>query len=234
MSEVVINPRATDIQKACTQFDAENEILERALGELFKQYPENTDAAHVFLKVTVLNALYGTQIPIYSDRIPVILEVANHIVSLGFDPDLDRGSEELVGKITRVVVSGKADRYNYSFATKYCSWHKPDFYPIFDSRVVEYLWHLRRHGCLSRFRRDVLWDYPTFKKVVSEFRGKFGLDDFTFKQVDKFLYLQGGILLNQKTATILATDGADAAQLMPETLAEGELVKPAPEPDEER
>jgi hypothetical protein len=162
------------------------------------------------------------------------LEVANHIVSLGIDPDLDRGSDELVGRIAKVVVSGKADRYNYSFATKYSSWHKPESYPIFDSRVGEYLWHLRKHGCLSRFHRDTLWDYPTFKRIVTEFRDKFGLGDFTFKHLDEFLYSQGGILLNQKGTMVLATDGADVGQSMPEMLAGLELVKSAPEPDEER
>lgn len=198
MTEIVMNPCTTDVHKACEQFDTENDTLERALGELFRQYPKNTDAAHVFLKATALNALYGTQIPIYSDRIPVILEVANHIVSLGIDADIERGSEELVGRITRVAVSGKADRYNYSFATKYCSWQKPEFYPIFDSRVVEYLWLLCNHNCISRFHKESLWSYTAFKKIVTDFRDRFGLSEFTFKQVDKFLYLQGGIVLQRR------------------------------------
>jgi hypothetical protein len=50
MTEVVMNPCPADIHKACTLFDTENDALERALGELFKQFPKNTDAAHVFLK----------------------------------------------------------------------------------------------------------------------------------------------------------------------------------------
>jgi hypothetical protein len=136
--------------------------------------------------------------PVYSARIPTILEVANHIVGLAIDSDLERGSEELVGKMTRVVVAGKAVRFNYSFATKYCSWQQPDWYPIFDSCVSEYLWHLRKHDCLSRFHREELWDYPELKKIVIEFRDKFGLGRFTFKQIDKFLYFQGGFLLSQK------------------------------------
>ena len=222
MTDVVMNPCAADIHRACEQFDAENETLERALGELFRQYPKNTDAAHVFLKVTALNALYGTQIPLYSDRIPVILEVANHIVGRGIDTDLDRGSEELVGRIMKVAVSGKAERYNYSFTTKYCSWQKPEFYPIFDSRVVEYLWNLRTHDCVCRFHKKMLWDYPAFKKIVTQFRDKFGLGDFTFKQVDKFLYLQGGILLSRKSKIISTKDGAEIGDAI-ETVNENRL-----------
>jgi hypothetical protein len=220
MTDVVMDPCAADIRRACEEFDADFGTLERALRELFRQYPKNTDAAHVFLKVTALNALYGTQIPLYSARIPVILEVANHIVGLvGIDTDLDRGSEELVWQITKVVVSGKADRSNYSFATKYCSWQRPEFYPIFDSRVVEYLWHLRNHNCVDRFRKELLWDYPAFKKIVTQFRDKFGLGDFTFKQVDKFLYLQGGTLLSRKGKVIPPKDRAEIGDTI-ETLNE--------------
>lgn len=198
MNEVVMNPCPADIREACAQFDEENKVLEAALGGLFGQFPSNTDPAHVFLKVTTLNALYGTQIPVYSNRIPTILEVANHIIGLAIDSDLERGSDELVGRMTRVAVAGKTDRYNYSFATKYCSWHNPESYPIFDSRVNEYLWHLRNHDCLTRFNREELWEYPELKKIVMEFRNKYGLGDFTFKQIDKFLYYQGGILFDQK------------------------------------
>ena len=149
------------------------------------------------MKVTALNALYGTQIPVYSARIPTILEVANHIVGLAIDSDLDRGSEELVGRMTRVVVADKAVRFNYSFATKYCSWQQPDFYPIFDSCVSEYLWHLRKHDCLSGFHRE--WDYPELNKIVIEFQDKFGLGGFTFSRSTSFCIFRMGLCLVRST-----------------------------------
>lgn len=226
MNEVVMHPCPLDIEKACAQFDAENEVLEAALGELFRQFPRNADPAHVFLKVTALNALYGTQIPVYSARIPSLLEVAHHIVGLTVDSALDRGSEELVGKIASVVVANKAVRFNYSFATKYCSWQRPNMYPIFDSRVSEYLWNLRKQGYLGRFHRDDLWDYAKLKKIVIEFRDKFGLEGFTFKQIDKFLYLQGGSLLSQKYGS---TSGGEAE---PENLSSDEENQEADLPPE--
>jgi hypothetical protein len=198
MNEVVMNPCPADLKAAGARFDEENKVLEEALGELVRQFPSNTELAHVFLKVTALNALYGTQIPIYSRSIPDILDVAKHIVGLTIDSDLERGSDELVGKMAWLELIDKAHRYNYSFATKYCSWHKPESYPIFDSRVNECLWHLRNHHCLSRFDRQKLWEYPVLKKIVVELRDKFGLGNFTFKQIDKFLYYQGGILFDQK------------------------------------
>jgi hypothetical protein len=198
MDQVIVNPTPADVEKACAQFDEQNKVLEESLRRLFAHFRGNAQIEDVYLKVTALNALYGTQIPVYSERIPDIQDVANLIAECGIDGDLEQGSDQVVAQIANVEVPGKASRYNYSFATKYCSWHRPEFYPIFDSRVNEYLWHLRRHKILNQFHREELWDYPELKGIITEFQNKFGLGAFTFKQIDKFLYEQGGILFNQK------------------------------------
>jgi hypothetical protein len=198
MDRVVLKPNAGDIKEAGRQFDAENEVLEEALQELFRQYPNNADIPPVLLKVTALNTLYSTQIPLYNSRIPTIFDVAAHIVDLGIDSDLLAGSPELVNRIAKTAASGKAGRYYYSFATKYCSWHDPNSYPIFDSRVLAYLGHLRKSGCLRDFHQNDLWDYPQFKKIVIQFRDENDLRDFNFKQIDKFMYLQGAVLVGRK------------------------------------
>lgn len=63
-----------------------------------------------------------------------MFEVAKVIKDAAIDPLLESGDPKVVGKITKVTYTGKT-RWNYSFATKYCSWHRADRYPIFDSRV---------------------------------------------------------------------------------------------------
>ena len=67
--------------------------------------------------------------------------------------------------------------------------------PIYDSRVVEYLWYLQYHDSLDRFHQADLWLYPQFKRIVKEFKTRNGLGRFTFKAIDKFLRLQGALLL---------------------------------------
>jgi hypothetical protein len=67
------------IRAACEAFDRDNPVVEPALTELFTQYPGNDDIRHVLLKVVALNALYSTQIFIYSERVPNVLDVALHI-----------------------------------------------------------------------------------------------------------------------------------------------------------
>lgn len=100
MDEIITTkPSADDITQADAEFDSENKILEEALKELFGQYPHNTQPAQVLLKVTALNALYSTQIPLYRKSIPTIFDVVEHIVTLGIDSDLKRGDDGLAGRI---------------------------------------------------------------------------------------------------------------------------------------
>jgi hypothetical protein len=191
VSDVILHPCAGDILAACERFDEENAPIEKALEDLIKAFPRNTEIQHVLLKVMAINALYSTQIPIYSPRIPTLFEVADHIKDLNIDAELERQNPELVGKIGFFESSIKGKRFNYSFATKYCSFHAPDGFPIWDSRVDEYLWHLRKVRAIATFKREKLWRYPDFKDAVGEFRKEFGLTEFSFKQLDKFMYQEG-------------------------------------------
>jgi hypothetical protein len=80
-----------------------------------------------------------------------ILPLANHIVELGIDPLLDKGSLEVV---ERIAQSG-TKRY-YSFATKYCSWHRPNVYPMWDRNVDECLWAYQKQDAFATFKRQQL------------------------------------------------------------------------------
>ena len=183
------------------RFDLENKVTERALAELVQQFRKNSDTSHVLLKVAAINQLYSTQI--YAVRI-----VADHIVELNIDAQLDAGSVQLVDKIASVQVRDKV-RYNLSFASKYCSWHQPGSYPIYDSYVERCLWEYRGQFGL-RFARKDLWTYVSFFDAVKEFRDRFELDDLTFKQIDKFLYLRGVGLEAQEKTTAGGNESAHA------------------------
>lgn len=192
-------PTVESVTDACAKFDIENQIIEEALADLFTKYPHNLIESHVLLKVVALNSLYSTQIHLYNDEIPDIWDIVHHIIGLRIGDSLDLGSADVVGLIANIHVGKKKPRCNYSFATKYCSWHSPSKYPIWDSRVDEYLWALQKHGQLSPFHRSDLWDYPKFRLIVTELRDRHGLGQFSFKQIDKFLYVEGGRLLNARS-----------------------------------
>ncbi len=166
------------------RFDTDQAVVEMALAKLFGTFPNNTSADEVLLKVVALNSLYATNI--YATR-----EVADNIFRLDIDRKLEQHSLELVNEIALVTIKGKTRR-NYSFASKYCAWHSPETYPIYDSYVDGLLWAYQKKHKFSNFNRYDLWNsYPQYVKAVRDFQERFGLQQFTLKQVDNFLWLYG-------------------------------------------
>jgi hypothetical protein len=188
MDAALIVPTAELVQEACEKFDRENGVTEKALAELFAAYPANDNASQVLLKVVALNSLYAT-------RVLAVVKLANLIADQGakIDAALGAGSPEAVDLIANISL-GQKDYTFYSFATKYCNWHKPGSYPIYDSRVDKYLWSLKKQGHFKSEKlshREDLWTYSTFREIVIAFQEEFGLSEFSFKEIDKFLWSQG-------------------------------------------
>ena len=177
-------PTVNDVKERIAQFNVENEEVEWLLTELFAKYPKNTDFNEVLLKTKLLNSLYST-------NILAVGAVARHIVEL---PDLDAllaaGSPNAVNLIAKVSIQGKGFWF-LSFAPKYCSWHNPSAYPIFDKNVYACLRFYRKQDRFANFALKDLWDYPILLKAVTEFRAFYGLEQFNFKELDKFLYQHG-------------------------------------------
>jgi hypothetical protein len=201
MEDTALAPSLANVKAACEEFDHEEAIIEGALAELFTAYPANTTAHHVLLKTTAVNALYSTQIPLYSRTKTSLRDVADNICRNGpaIDAALAEGNPDVVGQISRPDVAPKKAIGHFSFATKYCSWHRPECYPIWDSRVRAYLlWLQKEHGFAKDFKVDGSWKYPAFKEVIGRFRKQYELDAFSFKQIDKFLYRAGDVLMKQQ------------------------------------
>jgi len=175
--------------------DPVTQLTEIALTDLIRQYPLNTNPAHVLLKVVAINRLYNT-------NIFAVHDVARHITNLRIDSNLAQGTPDLVKRIAEVTIKDDV-RNNYSFATKYCSWHNPEAYPIWDSYVDECLWAYKRQANFHDFKRQHLWDYPKFVEVVTAFQKQYGLDSLTFKEIDKFLWVKGYNLLKSRRAARL-------------------------------
>jgi hypothetical protein len=113
--------------------DSINGRIDAALTTAFVAMPRNDDVGEVAVKIAALNGLYAT-------NIFGIVQVARHVVALDIDVDLaeNTADPELIERIANVSIGGKRRR-NYSFATKYCSFHRPEVYPIFDSLVADVL-----------------------------------------------------------------------------------------------
>jgi hypothetical protein len=142
----------------------------------YLEWPKVADAV-----IEALNALYHTSI--FSPH-----GVAKHILRLKIDGWLQVGQSDAVDLIASVRL-GKRKRYNYSFATKYCSWHHREAYPIYDKRVDAILWGYNKQDQFAAFQRQDLWEYDEFKRVITAFRTHYKLEAFDFKDLDKFLWL---------------------------------------------
>ena len=180
MCENLPPPTLKCVRSARDKFDEENQIVERALEEIFKKYPKNSDPSHVLIKVATLNSLYST-------HIMAAVKVAEHIVNKNIDPCLESGDLNVINMISTITIKEKTRRF-HSFATKYAAWHKPELYPIWDSRVDEYLWRMSKQTKFIgiRYRKNIR-DYSCFYEVITKFREHFGLGECTLRDIDKFI-----------------------------------------------
>lgn len=164
---------------------------EEALNKLFEICPENTDIKDILLKASTLNDFYSTNI--FS-----IYLVAKRILDSNIDSRLKTFDYTLVEEIQSVDIGEKTWNF-YSFASKYCSHHNPEEYPIYDSYVDEVLWYFRNlcnsekpeKPSFSNFKRKDLKDYAKFKGIILEFQKFYGLNEYSLKQIDQYLWQLG-------------------------------------------
>ena len=161
-----------------------NALQEKALNKLFfETYPTNTDIRDILIKASSLNDFYST-------NIINIFAVAKHIQALDIDKRLEEGDASLVHDIADMTIGGKKRRL-YSFASKYCSHHKPMLFPIYDSYVDRVLRHFRKQDRFCSFKDEDLKNYPKFINVLNAFQEFYGLDGVNKKNLDKYLWQLG-------------------------------------------
>ncbi len=159
-------------------------LQEDALDKLFFTLcPENKEISDILLKVAALNDFYSTNI--FS-----VYPVAKHILSLDIDSRLNNGDVSVVRDIQRVTINNVEKNF-YSFATKFCSHHKPLDFPIYDSYVEKVLCHFRDQNGFASFRTHDLKDYARFKEILIAFRAFYDLEEYNLKQIDKYIWQLG-------------------------------------------
>lgn len=184
---IVAKPTVNEVQKYLNRWDGlENyRLQESSLEKLFlRTYPRNDDIDNVLIKVCALNEFYSTNI--YDP-----FTVAKHILELKIDGALDAGDPELVESIARTTMKNGKVKNFYSFASKYCSHHRPQVFPIYDSFVEKMLLHWKKVDHFSIFGKSDLKSYGRFKEILSEFRKFYNLGSFDLKQIDKYLWQAG-------------------------------------------
>lgn len=173
-------------------------IQEDLLQCLVKCYPDHSNAAATDTKVKLLNLFYSTGIQATNVMSQNILSI-NEI-----DVRLHQGDLSLVPEIATLTFGDK-ERYNYSFATKYCALHQPKKFPIYDSIVAMTFVSLFEKGLLPKYKYSnrksaipntynkgdftrKLKEYNFFVEVYDYFMEQFDLMDLTYRQIDSYIW----------------------------------------------
>lgn len=185
-NKIVPKPCKKEVIKYLENWDKlENYVLqEKSLDKLFiDTFPNNTIIEDILIKASTLNDFYSTNI--FS-----IFAVSKHIQDLNIDERLKNNDETLVNDIAMVEIKGVKKNF-YSFATKYCSHHKPYEFPIYDSFVEKVLIYFNKIDKFYDFKKEDLKDYKIFKRVLIEFKKFYGIDEFNLKDIDRYIWQLG-------------------------------------------
>ena len=205
------------------RFNTSFELEERTLRKLFDMKGEDDEI--IFTRVIVLNQLYSAGLTDHemseekaqeyeADGVmkPVsVRRMADHIIKnkerlkkLIEEAEPDEAVKALM-EVSYDRDGRRTYRSVFSFATKYCSWCKPEKYPIIDQYVEEFLyrWYHDISGSqkISHQDFDICENtvealqqnqtYKTFSSLVEGFQKKNGLTDAVKKEVDKFIWTSG-------------------------------------------
>lgn len=161
---------------------------------LYCQWHSNTKLEEVYLKADTLNRYYST-------NIWNILSMATGIIHIpNIDQRLQSGDPTLVNDIATSV----PNRFNYSFATKYCACHNPQAYPIYDNLVADFFSEVIKKGNLScptlsglsvpQIRNKMKTDYAFYKTVYAAFMQQYNLTSLSYREVDWYIWTAGKLL----------------------------------------
>jgi len=170
MSKAIHTPTNEFVQYYIKSFDKDNRIslTDKSISILLKKFPNNVELEEILLKVVSINTLYSTSI---LDTI----KMAEWILKCNIDDRLKNGKADLVNNIAvghGIRSNQSKDKLNpkdlifYSFATKYCSWHNNNSFPIYDSFVEKILIEYQKRDKFSNFKAIELKDYCVFKNVI--------------------------------------------------------------------
>ena len=136
-------------------------LQEDLLQHLVKKYPDHKNKAAVETKVKLLNLFYSTGIQATNKMSENILSIRD------IDKRLSKGDKSLIPEIATLSFDDKK-RYNYSFATKYCAYHQPEKFPIYDSIVAMTFASFFEKGLLPKYkccsRKSIVEDTDTYTK----------------------------------------------------------------------
>lgn len=181
-------PNAVMVKRFSKAYDICYNKTER---EIFSLFHEPISKEIIKSRIRKLNSVYHTRLN--GDDIE---KIATFLYSQG-ERFEDRIKEKNYMTVKELASRG-ANNMVFSFATKYCAFVCPDSYPIFDSMVIKVLNYFQREGHFFVADRYLKLDnirstgnYQDFVQIMNSFILYYGLNNCSYREVDKFLWLVG-------------------------------------------
>ncbi len=147
-------------------------LANRTLTEFFDENKINNSEKIILIKVILVDGLYKTNL---KDQI----SVAKHISNIDLlDEQLGGGNVDVVDKVAKWN-----NKNLISFASKFCHFHNKKAYPIYDSYVCVAL------KILTGWKNNKI--YRDFKRSIDNFKSENKIEEFSFEDIDKYLWLFG-------------------------------------------
>jgi len=166
--------------------------IDDLLYSVFSEYRKNVNLNNVGFKIVILDKLYNCNLKMDINKI------AEHIINKKIDMKLISGDPiSLVDNIANIKIDVERKqkyselkkiikkRVGLVFTSKYCHFHEPERFPIYDS--------FAKIGLGSLLEKDINeynWKYENFKNDIDDLLNKNRLN-ISYKQIDEYLWLYG-------------------------------------------
>ena len=157
-----------------------------AMVKICRQYPNNNNLEEVLIKCAVIDNFSST-------NVFDLYKMADHIVRKHVDEKLKKGDYSVVEDIAQVMFGDKKRKF-YSFASKYCHYHNPEVFAIYDSYVAKVLCSFPNDFCKIK-ENKLKENYKTFMDTLHNFNEYYRLN-LSIVNLDKYLWQLGRWYLN--------------------------------------
>ncbi len=175
---------------------------DKALEDLCRYFPDNTNRVHVLIKASAIDKLYSTRagnIFWVADAIVAVMKEKGNLSPSGNHSD---NVEDISDK--KLNSHLKANRC-LSFASKYCHFFvDSSIFPLYDSFALDSVKNLL--GTFRNRRIPTESEYQNFCRRLLNLKIRDGLEDVSVREMDRFLWLWGQWLSQKDRADQLVNE----------------------------
>lgn len=158
--------------------------VDKILISEFESHSRNDDIHIIAYKVELIDKLYNCNLRMDKGL------VAKFLKGLNIDEIFEKKTNliSLVKQIANQKLPNYKKRIGIVFASKYCHFSSPHYFPIYDRYAVKALSYLTKKP-QSSYQAD----YTSYKEGIDQLKDSLGLD--SYKDIDIYLWLFGQWLL---------------------------------------